>query len=522
METEYRRYIGGMVLKNSIRPDFSDVKELKEWLLNVHEKYFIELKKASELPNAFWESYSSFCNTAGGYIILGVVEGKPQNEITGVGNCEKTLINLWDQLSNSTKVSYRNVNNLDVNTYNIEGKKVIIVYVKEAPEAMKPVHIGGKLENTWIRTGDGDRKATKEEIAAFMRNAQPGQDSLPADNFTIDDLDQDSLITYKERVSKRFPKKKYLEMSHQEFLLEIGASYRDRNTGEYKIRRGTLLFLGKCNTIKELYSHYHLDYFNRKSGNQRWLDRVSDDEPSDYEMNIYNFYNIVYEKMKALLQESFSLDDTQLRVPFSDFDETIRECLVNCLAHADYVQGYPSTKIDVYDGWFRFTNPGKMLVSTKQFLLGGDSRPRNEIIMKLFRLLGASERQGFGGPLIYKTAVANDFRRPEIITDIEHTEIKVWNIDLAESYPNLEENEKNIFRYIIKSKSPQSVNEIRKALQMTEYKVRKGIQELEAKELVCKIGNGSATKYAVKPEGTELLTQLQMVMDFLKKSMISE
>lgn len=101
-------------MKNSIRPDFSDVKELKEWLLNVHEKYFIELKKASELPNAFWESYSSFCNTAGGYIILGVVEGKPQNEITGVGNCEKTLINLWDQLSNSTKVSYRNVNNQDV------------------------------------------------------------------------------------------------------------------------------------------------------------------------------------------------------------------------------------------------------------------------------------------------------------------------------------------------------------------------------------------------------------------------
>ena len=49
-----------------------------------------------------------------------------------------------------------------------------------------------------------------------------------------------------------------------------------------------------------------------------------------------------------------------------------------------------------------------------------------------------------------------------------------------------------------------------------------GIQELETKELVCKIGNGSATKYAAKPEGTELLTQLQMVMDILQKSMISE
>jgi len=59
-----------------------------------------------------------------------------------------------------------------------------------------------------------------------------------------------------------------------------------------------------------------------------------------------------------------------------------------------------------------------MLVSTKQFLVGGDSRPRNEIIMKLFRLLGASERQGFGGPLIYKAAIQNDFRRPEIVSDI--------------------------------------------------------------------------------------------------------
>ena len=54
-------------------------------------------------------------------------------------------------------------------------------------------------------------------------------------------------------------------------------------------------------------------------------------------------------------------------MPLSDFDETLRECLVNALAHADYMQGYPSTKIEVFDGWFKFTNPGKMLVSARQF-----------------------------------------------------------------------------------------------------------------------------------------------------------
>lgn len=173
--------------------------KIKEWLINIREKYYFELKKASELPNAFWETYSSFCNTAGGYIILGVEEKRPLNEITGVGNPDKAILSLWDQLSNLNKVSFRNVDNQDVYTYNIDGKDVIIVHVKEVPDSMKPVYISGKIENSWVRTGDGDRKATKEELASFMRNAQPCQDSLPAEQFTIDDLDLDSIITYKER-----------------------------------------------------------------------------------------------------------------------------------------------------------------------------------------------------------------------------------------------------------------------------------------------------------------------------------
>lgn len=181
---------------------------------------------------------------------------------------------------------------------------------------------------------------------------------------------------------------------------------------------------------------------------------------------------------------------------------------------------YPSTKVEVHDGWFSFANPGKMLVSAQQFLLGGDSRPRNEIIMKLFRLLGASERQGFGGPLIYKTAIKNDFRRPEIVTDLEHTELKVWNIDLADSYSYLEEDEKNVLRYIVKNHNPVSVNEIRQALEMTEYKVRKCIHVLDENKLVQKIGNGPSTKYLLALDSTEIFTQLQMMMDVIKRRMV--
>ena len=506
-------------MNNAIQFENLSPEELKYFLTNVHEKYYVELKKSSDLPSSFWETYSSFSNTSGGIIILGVEEGHPHNIIRGVNNPDKVLTDLWNNVSNTSKVNYRNIDNQDVHKYTIDGRFVIIICMKEAPESMKPIYTNGKYENTWIRTGDGDRKVTKEELAALMRNAQPGQDTLDADGFSMDDLDSDSVLAFKERVALRFPKKQYREMDNSDFLVEIGACSRVRPTGELKIKRGTLLFLGKVNSIKELFPHYHVDFFNHRGDNPRWSDRISDDEPSDDEMNLFNFYRIVYEKIRLLLQSGFQLDVQQLRIPTSDFDETIRECLVNCLAHADYILGYPSTKIDVYDGWFRFANPGKMLVSKQQFWIGGDSRPRNEIIMKLFRLLGMSERQGFGGPLIYKTAMQNDYRRPEITSDIEHTEIKVWNIDLADSYPNLSEDEKSVLRFIAKSNRTPSIKNIKEAVGISDYATRKVVQSLEEFHLIRKIGSGPSTAYTLQVDSIEFLTQLQVAMEQLKKQM---
>lgn len=375
------------------------------------------------------------------------------------------------------------------------------------------------MDNTYIRTGEGDRKATPDEIKAFLRNAHPGQDNLAADKFTEEDLDSDSVLDFKARVNKRYPKQKYMEMPNEQFLTEIGAAFRDRDTGAWLLKKGTLLFLGKVNAIKELFPQYHVDYFNRRGHNARWIDRVTDDEPSGYEMNLYNFFTIVYEKMRTMLQEAFVLDSKQLRIPTSDFDETLRECIVNCLAHADYVQGYPSVKIEAFDGWFHFVNPGKMLVTKEQFKTGGDSRPRNEVIMKMFRLLGASERQGFGGPLIFKSALENQFRSPEIETDIERTELKVWNIDLADSYPNLSACEKDILRVVLKAPMPLSIKAIAERVGETDYQARKAVASLVELQLLEKLGNGPSTRYMVATGTSEYLTKMQMMLDSFRKAL---
>lgn len=156
------------------------------------------------------------------------------------------------------------------------------------------------------------------------------------------------------------------------------------------------------------------------------------------------------------------------------------------------------------------------MVSLQQFRTGGDSRPRNEIIMKMFRWLGASERQGYGGPLIYTTTASGGVHAPEVYTDIEKTDLRIWNIDFADSYPELEEESKNILRVILKSSIPISVSKIRERTGLTDYKVRKWLKILDKKGLVGKIGSGPATKYAVRETSDEKVTQLQIALDNLK------
>ena len=91
---------------------------------------------------------------------------------------------------------------------------------------------------------------------------------------------------------------------------------------------------------------------------------------------------------------------------------------------------------------------------------------------------------------VYNYLLCDNVARKRILSFIEHTQIRVWNIDFADSYPELEADEKNILRYTAKNGNPISVNTIKDILFTTEYKVRKAIQVLEDKNLIMKIGNG--------------------------------
>ena len=62
-------------------------------LIGKKEDERVEFKRAaSELPDNIWETYSAFCNTDGGTIILGIREGKNKTySIEGVSDAHKLI-----------------------------------------------------------------------------------------------------------------------------------------------------------------------------------------------------------------------------------------------------------------------------------------------------------------------------------------------------------------------------------------------------------------------------------------------
>ena len=103
-----------------------------ESLLEVGERISLECKKSEKgLPKSFWETYSSFANTIGGIVLLGVKEDvtvsdrRDRFEVVGVQDISKIKKELFDTL-NSDKVSRNILTDEDVVEVPFDDKVVLL------------------------------------------------------------------------------------------------------------------------------------------------------------------------------------------------------------------------------------------------------------------------------------------------------------------------------------------------------------------------------------------------------------
>lgn len=404
------------------------MKSIRE-IIGLQENAEIEYKSAKGgFPESVWETFSAFANTNGGIIVLGVKE-KDGKYIPSYATQEQLLSYkkiFWDTVRNRNKISVTLVTGNDVMIENWQDAPVLIIKVPRAPYNMRPVYLThNPFGHTYIRNHEGDYCCSDEEVKRMFADAQVTQHSFDSDilpNFSMNDIDGETLRAYRQRFLLRLESHPWNEVDDLTFLTKIGAYRIDRETGEEGFTRGGLLMFGKYASITDpvCTPWYFPDYqeWLEDDDTQRWTDRIYPN--GTWEPNLYQFFHRVYTKLAQYQPVKFSLKGIE-RIDDTFAHTAMREALVNTLVHCNYaIQGNILIKRTT-DGII-MRNPGRMLISIDDFYAGSHSTCRNPYIQKMFMLLGYGERAGSGADIIVKGWLKYNRERPVIVESVAKEE----------------------------------------------------------------------------------------------------
>ena len=346
------------------------------------EDFEVKLARGG-VPKSVWESVSAFSNTAGGWIVFGVEENSTGFTIVGVDNPSK----LEHEFLNTLNGEKFNVKiRAKAQKYSFDGNAVLAFYIPLSKQ--KPVYYNS-LANSFVRSGSGDRRATKEEIDTMYRDQSFGTKSSEAiDGYSIADLSERSLNQYKEYLHTVNPTSHYNKLGLEEFLHKVSVLVDGRPT------YAGLLFFGKRESIERYVVDFRIDLFeipgsSISNAKVRYTYRLPEQE------NLWDYYFILFERVTMRIDKPFKLDTMGFAKEDYPYIEALREALVNMLMHADYFSPIKS-RIRIFSDKIEFFNAGSYPKPIEYFLSSDTSMPRNPILAKLFRAVKLAENAGYG------------------------------------------------------------------------------------------------------------------------------
>jgi len=384
----------------------------------LNENYEVECKLAAgkdgkgELPKDFWPTYSSFANSYGGEVILGLKETQKGYRLNGIIHLQKVMDDLWSTLNDSGKVSVNLLQKKDVRSFIIDGKHLIQISIPKAARKQKPVFINNNpLTGSYKRRNTGDFLCDQETVKRMLaEQVEESRDSELLKRYGIEDIDLESFHVYRQLYMNIKPDHPWNQMETRLFLKNIGAWRKDRETGAGFLTRAGLLMFGQLPSIQEVFPNYMLDYQERPEAKTeaRWIDRITLD--GSWSGNLFDFYKKVIKKLTADLKVPFELE-RDLRQENTLVHQALREALVNSIVHADYTER-ASVLIVKRPDMFGFRNPGLMRVPKEIAVQGGESDCRNRLIHQMFRYIGLGEQAGSGIPKIFQGWNSQHWRSP--------------------------------------------------------------------------------------------------------------
>lgn len=135
----------------------------------------IEAKKATGgLPWSIWETYSAFANTAGGVILLGVLEDKQDKTLYPVDlpDPQRLIAQFLDGVNDPRVVNKNILKKKDVRVDVVDGKEIVVIRVPRAKRIEKPIYIGkNPFIGTYKRVDEADIRCDECEVQKMLLDA---------------------------------------------------------------------------------------------------------------------------------------------------------------------------------------------------------------------------------------------------------------------------------------------------------------------------------------------------------------
>ena len=452
--------------------------------LNLCEDHERECKLANGgLPESIWETYSSFANTNGGTILLGIREHRDSFTIEGL--TDKQIIkyqkDFWSTLNDRNKISKNILLNHHVQVVEVEDKKILKIDIPAADRHDKPVYIGtDPMKGTYKRDYEGDFLCTEEAVRAmFADQRDVSGDVEVLDEFELDVLNQDTIKGYRIVFEQLHSGHPWNALENDEFLMKLRAAAKNK-MGTLSPTIAGLLFFGEA---------YHIT-------------------------EVYDFFCKVRTRIDDEVAVPFANRRDGYRVDRVDVHDALEEALANALAHANY---YGRRGIIVVKNGkeLSISNPGTIRVTKEEFYAGGNSDPRNPNILKMFGFVNVGERAGSGVDKIMTAWAEQNWKKPEFDFSERNDRVTLKlevgqvvyipgaadlqadrHVELTETDEINNMNKEQKVMYYLKSHDSISTQQ---TMELCEYKTRAGARRLLERmiqnDVLRKIGSGPGTKY---------------------------
>jgi len=437
--------------------------------LKMEEGKTLEFRRDLSGKKNILRTVSSFSNTSGGTILVGIDDSKT---VLGLADPKEAGEMLSSIISDG--ISPQILPEIDTLSWRDRSVVRIVVY----PGPARPYFLSGlgAAEGTYVRIGSTNRRADENIVHALERYSRGrtfDEEPVPdASSETIDFLAASELFS------------EYRSLKQEDLQsLRVVTRFMDRLVPTV----GGILLFGKIH--EELFPDAWL-----QCGRFRGKTKKNIIDNAEYRDYLPMLPTHAMEFLKKHMSTSITVGELRSTKRASFPVIALREAVINAVVHADYsLKGSP-LRVSVFDDRIEIENPGLLQFGlTVKEMLEGVSVLRNRVIGRVFKEIGLIEQWGSGIQRMISECYDMGLPAPEFSETGRCFRVTVFTE--RKRAPELESVDSKIVNLLMGNPEGLSTSELAAYLGVTDRTIRNRMRDLVDRGYVVPLGTGPRDPY---------------------------